>query len=735
MNHQKTDNIQTNIYSRTILILGCCLLFAFSFLLFSGTWQKELLGKDEDLFKDIPKYIGENFNFYKIQPHTPFSALSFILIQKFSLSISSQYIFNWIIHTLNALLLFIFLTRKSKDIPIQILALLLSALFLIHPLNIYSTSFLINRGGLLSSLFTLLLLLTLYVKDEPTSYRLYPFIFSIILVLLSTFSHFIAIVLVIPMLYFVYSNKYQEGDFINPLFYGYGVFCILLSTLILLLLYQYNFHTDIFQVYPPLKYFNIISGFFILFLFPTAFFPLQYFELNSFLSVPITLIVFLLLFVLGFYFYKKSKVISLLLCLIVILSVAIYPAFQKLDISMCNSSYFLILNITIFGYFLLQNFSEKNKIIGKIFTIFVLILLCFLSIFSYQLTYELRDQERLWLACAGNNTSNPEAWKYLARTLTKKTQQDTSQRDIYLEKAEQSWNTLLELQPENTEALREKSLLCLETGRYDEAQQNIAKCIGLNPFESLSIRTQIKIIEKEIENGNDINNNLWKLYNSYITLYLINKHLNNDEKSKFLKIAQKLSNYEQAWEILKQNFETINETAEKTDYRRGYDDIQKALIDIPVLLLNSGDTFKPPFTVLAVYYEKKGLLSLSQAWLSFGFYKEQHNIDLLIKLGVLYGKMNKTSEFIEKWGNFLKNDSQLCEKLSRECINNNDFNSSQYYIEQTPYSTSKKYTILSNIAIEKGHKEQAKLWLEKAKENSRNPEETQEINELINKIR
>ena len=364
----------------------------------------------------------------------------------------------------------------------------------------------------------------------------------------------------------------------------------------------------------------------------------------------------------------------------------------------------------------------------------MLILLCFLSIFSYQLTYELRDQERLWLACAGNYTSNPEAWKYLARALTKKTQQGTVERNIYLEKAEQAWNTLLELQPENTEALREKSLLCLETGRYDEAQQNIAKCIGLNPFESLSIRTQIKIIEKEIENGNANNNNLWKLYDSYITLYLINKQLNNDEKSKFLKIAQKLSNYEKAWEILKQNFETINEKTEGKNFQRRYDDIQKTLDNILIALLNRGDTFKPPFIELADYYDKKGLLSLSQTWLSFGFYKEPNNIDLLIKLGVLYGKMNKTDEFMEKWGSYRKNDSQLWEKLSRECISNNDFNSAQYYIEQTSYSSSKKHIILSNIAIEKGHKEQAKLWLEKAKENSPTSEETQEINELINKI-
>ncbi len=107
---------------------------------------------------------------------------------------------------------------------------------------------------------------------------------------------------------------------------------------------------------------------------------------------------------------------------------------------------------------------------------------------------------------------------------------------------------------------------------------------------------------------------------------------------------------------------------------------------------------------------------------------------MLIKLGAINGKLGKSKEFIEKWGNYFNNDNQLWEKLTQECINNRDFSSAQNYIEQTSYSISKKYIILSRIAIEKGHKEQAKLWIEKAKENSPTPEETQEINKLINKI-
>ncbi len=399
---------------------------------------------------------------------------------------------------------------------------------------------------------------------------------------------------------------------------------------------------------------------------------------------------------------------------------------------MCNSSYFVILSIIIFCYFFTQNIYEKNKIIFRLISLFFLIILSVLSIFSFQLTYELRDPERLWLACAGNYPSNIEAWKYLARTMTKKAKEESPQKNTYLEKSEQAWNTLLELNPENIEALKNKSLLCLESNRYDEAKRYIARAIGLNPFDSESIRMQIRIIEKEIITGTEDKNNLSQLYNSYISLYLINKDLNTDEKNKFLEVAQKLLNYEQGWEILKQDFNTLKD--EKENFQKRYNDIQKALNNIPATLLVSGDTFKAPYQVIADYYEKKGMFTLSQAWLSFGVQKEPDNKDLLISLGAIYGKSGKPEEFIEKWANYFNDDKQLWENIVQECVNRRDFTSAEIYMGQTSYSTVEKYVVLSRIAVEKGNTEQAKLWIEKAKENNPTPEEIQKINELINKI-
>ncbi len=386
----------------------------------------------------------------------------------------------------------------------------------------------------------------------------------------------------------------------------------------------------------------------------------------------------------------------------------------------------------MFCYFSAQNIYEKNKTIFRLVFLFFLIILSILSIFSFQLTYELKDPERLWLACAGNYPSNTEAWKYLARTMTKKAKEESPQKNTYLEKSEQAWNTLLELNPEHIEVLQNKSLLCLESNRYDEAKRYIAKAIGLNPFDSESIRMQIRIIEKEIKTGTENKDNLIQLYNSYISLYLINKDLNTDEKNKFLDVAQKLLNYEQGWEILKQDFNKLKD--QKEDFQKGYDDIKKALNNIPVSLLVNDNVFKAPYQIIADYYEKKGMFTLSQAWLSLGVQKEQDNKDLLIKLGTIYGKSGKPEEFIEKWANYFNENKQLWENIVQECINKSDFVSAEIYMGQTSYSTGEKYVILSRIAVEKGYKEQAKLWLEKAKENNPPPELIQEINELINKI-
>ena len=733
MSHQQIkNNSKTVSFSKIALLMGYGILFFISLFLFVGTWQKDFLGKDSDVFNNIPKYIGENAHFFKVQPHTPLATLTFIISQKLFSSISQHYFINWIIHTLNTLLLFHLLSRKNGGIASLILALILSYLFLIHPLNIYTTSFLINRGGLLSSLLTLLFLIVLYTKDTTNSYSLSIMFISILLMFLSVFSHFISIVLIIPILYFSYIDKSKNESSTTPIIYRYGVFYALFLSFILLMLYHYNNNKDLYEIYPPFKYFNIISGLFILFLFPTSFFPLQYFEINSLLSIPIALTIFFFLLMLAFYFYKNSKTLSFLSSLLLISSIAIFPIFQRLDLSMCNSSYFVTLSILMFCYFSAQNIYEKNKTIFRLVFLFFLIILSILSIFSFQLTYELKDPERLWLACAGNYPSNTEAWKYLARTMTKKAKEESPQKNTYLEKSEQAWNTLLELNPEHIEALQNKSLLCLESNRYDEAKRYIAKAIGLNPFDSESIRMQIRIIEKEIKTGTENKDNLIQLYNSYISLYLINKDLNTDEKNKFLDVAQKLLNYEQGWEILKQDFNKLKD--QKEDFQKGYDDIKKALNNIPVSLLVNDNVFKAPYQIIADYYEKKGMFTLSQAWLSLGVQKEQDNKDLLIKLGTIYGKSGKPEEFIEKWANYFNENKQLWENIVQECINKSDFVSAEIYMGQTSYSTGEKYVILSRIAVEKGYKEQAKLWLEKAKENNPPPELIQEINELINKI-
>ncbi|MGC9052949.1 MAG: tetratricopeptide repeat protein [Candidatus Hydrogenedens sp.] len=555
---------------------------------------------------------------------------------------------------------------------------------------------------------------------------------SIVLLFLSTFSHFLCVVLIIPILYLSHIYKIKNESQTNTFTYVHWLFSALFLLFILLMLYEYHTDRDLYKLYPTSKYLNIVSGLFILFLFPTTFFPLQYFEINSLLSIPIALVIFFILFMLAFYYYKNSKTLSLLSSFIAIAGIIIFPVFQILDLSMCNSSYFLILSITILFYFIAQNVYEKNTTIFRLLSLFFLIILSTLSIFSFQLTYELRDPERLWLTCAGNYTSNIEAWKYLARTLTRKAEEETSEKTDYLEKSEQAWDTLLELNPENVEALRSKSILCLERNQYDEAKRYIAKAIGLNPFDCENIKMQIKIIENETKTKPEDRDNLIQLYNAYISLYLINKNLNTEEKNKFLEIAQNLLNYEQGWEILKKDFNTSGE--KKEIFQKGYDDIQKVLNNIPATLLVSGDTFNAPYQMIADYYEKKGILTLSQSWLSFGLQKEQNNKDLLIKLGVIYGKLGKSNEFIEKWRNYFSDNKQLWEDLVQECVKSSNFISAQTYMEQTSYSIGEKYIILSRIAIEKGYREQAKLWLEKAKENNPTPEEQREINELINKI-
>ncbi|HOV34345.1 MAG TPA: hypothetical protein PLX23_13380, partial [Candidatus Hydrogenedens sp.] len=343
-------------------------------------------------------------------------------------------------------------------------------------------------------------------------------------------------------------------------------------------------------------------------------------------------------------------------------------------------------------------------------------------------------------SCAGNQLSNKEAWTFLARSITKKArnEKDDIQKKLLYDKAEKTWDTVLQLYSENTEALRQKSLIYLDLGRYDDAKSCIARAVGLDPFNPLSLQTCIIILEKEIETVGESKERLQQLYNAYVSFYHINKYLNEDEQIKFLKIAEKLSNTEEAYEILKGNLEQLSKREDVKpmveSISKEHDELQKIIKNIPSPLLNKGDTFQPPYSQLAGYNEYKKLLTLTLAWLSFSFQKNQNDKETLLKIGLIYGNLGKPKDFIEKWGSYLQNDNSLWEKLAQRCIDDKKFEVAQDYMEQTSYSLCKKYILLANYAIEKGNQEQAKLWFETAQNSGPNSEETEEINKLINKI-
>lgn len=743
MDNSKTvDNDKTLFNQKQYQAGGILLLIAISILLFSGIWQRDFIGKDEDVFNNIPKYVGENLKFYQIQPHTPLSSLTLILTQKILPSPFYHYLFNWLIHTINVALLFYLMTCLSKKLSQQLLAFFLCYLFLIHPLNLYSTVFLINRGGLLAGLFTSLLLTLACVKYEKSSINLLTIVALFVLLFLATFSHFISVVLAIPIIYFAYSYWRKEDKSSNNVLFFYGslLLTVLISLFVFITIYQSYAQKDLYTTSPSLNFFEVISSLYIFTLFPTSYFPLQSFKIVSIFSLPIAIIVILLFLVMAIYFYRKGRKLLFLFCFLLLISTIYLPIFKWLDINICNSGYFILLNTIVLIFFVSKYIFETNAKIGVIVSTFWCILVLILSLFSFQLIRELKDPEQLWLSCAGNQISNKEAWTFLARSITKKArnEKDDIQKKLLYDKAEKAWDTILQLHSENTEALRQKSLVYLDLGRYEDAKGCIARAVGLDPFNPLNLRTCIIIFEREIETVGESKERIQQLYNAYISLYHINKYLNEDEQIKFLKIAEKLSNKEEAYEILKGNLEQLSKREDvksmvESLYKE-HDEFQKIIKNIPSPLLNKGDTFQPPYSQLADYHEYKDLLTLTAAWLNFGFQKNQNDKENLLKIGVIYGNLGKPKDFIEKWGNYLQGDNSLWENLVQRCIDDKIFEVAQNYMEQTSYSQCKKYILLANYAIEKGNQEQAKLWLEKAKGSEPNSEETEEINKLLNKI-
>jgi tetratricopeptide (TPR) repeat protein len=139
----------------------------------------EFVGFDDDLFiMDNPRMqngltlgsVERAFSYDNIAYWHPLTWLSYMLdIQLYGMNPGRHHMTNVLIHIINAMLLFMALNRTTGALW---KSALVASLFALHPLNVESVAWVVERKNVLSTMFWMLTMLTyaLYVK-RPVVYR------------------------------------------------------------------------------------------------------------------------------------------------------------------------------------------------------------------------------------------------------------------------------------------------------------------------------------------------------------------------------------------------------------------------------------------------------------------------------------------------------------------------------------------------------------------------------------
>jgi len=232
---------------QTLLLIFVPVLIVF--FIYSGTLHFPFNYDDADVIQNNYK-IRNISDFTSIVSSNPQRALlnySFAINYYFGkLNTYGYHIVNIALHLLNGIILFFLIKRltkgPAKDPECVLTALLASSLFISHPVNVESVTYISSRSGLLCAFFYLLAILFFLKADNKTKSRShFPFrIFSLIFFIMSCFSKENGITLPLILMVIEYINpngyrnqiKYNFRDWIKkryfPFHFAYWVVAALI---------------------------------------------------------------------------------------------------------------------------------------------------------------------------------------------------------------------------------------------------------------------------------------------------------------------------------------------------------------------------------------------------------------------------------------------------------------------------------------------------------------------------
>ncbi|HNQ68867.1 MAG TPA: tetratricopeptide repeat protein [Bacteroidales bacterium] len=487
---------------RNIRLFSIGIVIIIGLIIYSNSFKCSFHFDDYDHIVNNPKIhdLNDFESWWNYSTNRPVSIFTFVVNYHYhELNVFYYHLVNLLIHLINAILVWWF-TLLLFSTPIikknllyehkRLIALIVSLLFVSHPLATQSVTYIIQRQSSLAALFyflSLALYLQARISDKSVKFKVVLFLgafFSAVLAFYSKENAYTLPFTIILLELFCLNTKSISFNFKN---YRLIVFVVAFISIVGIILFKFSF--DIFNpidpsrsvgttiIITPLNYlmtqFSVILKYIQLLFFPVGQnldydFPItqNFFSLSTIFSF----LILTSIFVLAIYYYKKNRIISFgifwfFLCL------SIESSFIPIDdvifehrTYLPSYGFFLVFVISVFSILKLKN---KNIAIS-IFVIIVLIN----SILTYQRNKVWLDDITLWTDVI--NKSPNKARPYGNRGIA---YDNLGNWELAL----QDYNKAIEINPDYAIAYSNRGLIFGKLGDYDNAISDFSEALRVNP--------------------------------------------------------------------------------------------------------------------------------------------------------------------------------------------------------------------------------------------------------------
>ncbi len=487
------EHHQSKKKSFLVLLILCI----FTTIIYSGMLKYPILSNDDiDFFTKYPeilnlswKSIRQYFSSYHVTLYQPITVLSFALNYHFTgISPVPLHLVNLIFHLINIILVFILFNTLFKK---PTLALLISFLFAVHPMNVEAVTWVSARSSTMYACFYLLSLI-FYVKYITGKLQIHILFISFFFFILSLFCKVQAVTLPLLLLLIDYFSDRKK---IKVLFLEKLPFIIL--SLVFIIIAFRNSETLTFFTHTKLKSFtgfdliflNGRSLFFYLqkFLIPVDLSAVYVFPVKSNFWLPVeyyiyTLLVIILCLVV-FKFRRNKKLVLGLGIFLITISINLPLISLRSVIFADRYAYFPYLGLLFVLATFYQSFVEKyiktNKKVIYSLTIFILIYGLFLS-------YETWERNKKWendMTLATDIIRKNPAVPFIAKIYRKRGNYFANHHMI--QKSVIDYSKAIELDPDDIDSYIYRAYSYLKLNKLREALPDLNKGIEYNPNASV----------------------------------------------------------------------------------------------------------------------------------------------------------------------------------------------------------------------------------------------------------